>query len=107
MACNESDSDYTRTMALKWRKRTCLHRRKDRQAYKHGDSPNNPHAYAFANALEEKRKNPGNIQLQTILRYLTRDLRKIPKKRMSKASNIFDSLVMIMTRGNVIFMKCT
>lgn len=103
MACNESDSDYTRTMALKWRKRTCLHR----QTYKHRDSPNNPHAYAFANALEEKKKKPGNIQLQTILRYLTIDLRKIPKKRMSKASNIFDSLVMIMTRGNVKFMKCT
>lgn len=57
--------------------------------------------------LLRKKKNPGKIQLQTILRFLTIDLRKIPKKRMSKASNIFDSLVMIMTRGNVKFMKCT
>lgn len=53
------------------------------------------------------KKKTGEIQLQTILRFLTIDLRRIPKKRMSKASNIFDSLVMIMTRGNVKFMKCT
>lgn len=101
MAFNKSSSDYTRTVTLKWRKRTCLHRRKDRQAYKHGDSPSNPHAYAFTNALEEKYSIADNSQL------LDKRSKKDPKKRMSKASNFFDSLVMVMTRGNVKFMKCT
>lgn len=53
------------------------------------------------------RKKKKKSREYSILRYLTMDLRMIPKKRMSKASNIFDSLVMIMTRGNVKFMKCT
>lgn len=79
MACNESDSDYTRTMALKWRKRTCLHRRKDRQSNKHGDSPNNPHAYAFANALEEKRKKSREYSIADNSQILDKRSKKDPQ----------------------------